>query len=150
MKREKPKSYTRLYSIWGTMRQRCNNPKNSSYRYYGGRGIKVCWRWNYSFEEFEKWALSHGYQEGLTIDRIDVNKGYQPTNCQWITRSENSKKDCVFSYKNASPEVIEYRKAMRKYGLSKKLYNEVVTDMIAEGKDPSQIKKPVRPEKPKV
>lgn len=142
------KSHTKLYSIWRTMRQRCNNPRNREYPNYGGRGIKVCWRWNYSFSEFEKWALTHGYKEGLTIDRINVNKGYQPSNCQWITRSENSRKSKSIDYFNLPPEEVEYRKAKRKYTLKKKLYNEVVADMIADGKDPSHIRKPVPPERP--
>lgn len=144
------KSYTSLYNIWRQMRQRCNNPKDESYHWYGGRGIKVCWRWNYSFIEFQKWALSHGYKEGLTIDRIDINKGYQPTNCQWLSRSDNSKKAHAIDRKQLTPEELEYRNAKRKYNRLKKMYDEVVADMIAEGKDPSQIKKPVPPEEPKV
>lgn len=92
MKREKPKSYTRLYNIWRTMKSRCFNPNNPQYKNYGGRGITVCKAWDNSFEVFEKWALSHGYTDNLTIDRIDNNGNYTARNCQWITRSENSSK----------------------------------------------------------
>lgn len=141
------KSNTRLYDIWRKMRQRCNNPKDKTYPYYGGRGIKVCWRWNYSFTEFEKWALSHGYKEGLTIDRIDINKGYQPTNCQWLTRSENSRKAHTTDRKNLPPEELEYRNAKRRYNQMIKMYDEAVEYLIEEGKDPSTLRKPVPPKR---
>ena len=79
------KSKTRLYRIWAGMKKRCQNKKSSNYRHYGGRGICVCSEWN-NFESFESWALSNGYQDNLSIDRIDVNGDYTPTNCRWVTR----------------------------------------------------------------
>ena len=85
-------SRTRLYQTWGMMKQRCYNPKSQIYHRYGGRGITVCDEWRNDFEAFREWALSHGYAEGLTIDRIDVDGNYCPENCQWLTRSENTKK----------------------------------------------------------
>ncbi len=81
---------TRLYNIWVHMRNRCNNPNREAYKWYGGRGIKVCEEWN-SYSEFKKWAMSHGYTDDMTIDRIDTNLGYCPGNCRWLTRSDNSK-----------------------------------------------------------
>ena len=71
------------------MKQRCNNPKDKAFRYYGAKGIQVCSEWNNDFKAFHDWALSAGYKEGLSIDRIDSNKNYEPTNCQWITLSAN-------------------------------------------------------------
>ena len=78
---------TRLYKIWGNMIQRCTNPNNTHYSYYGGKGVTVCTEWA-RFEDFKEWALANGYREDLTLDREDGDKGYDPSNCRWITRKE--------------------------------------------------------------
>ena len=79
---------TKLYILFHGMHDRCEREKNSHYKWYGGRGIKVCDEWS-DFVKFKEWALSHGYQEGLTIDRINPDGNYCPENCEWVTRSEN-------------------------------------------------------------
>ena len=79
---------TRLYAIWAAMKRRCYNPNCDPYKYYGGKGIKVCDEW-LEYDKFREWALSNGYAEDLSIDRIDSNGNYEPGNCQWITMQEN-------------------------------------------------------------
>lgn len=79
---------SRLYEEWKGIKYRCYNPKCSEYDRYGGRGITICPEWLNSFEAFRGWAIANGYQDNLTIDRIDNDGPYCPDNCQWITHKE--------------------------------------------------------------
>lgn len=81
---------TRLYSIWKSVKCRCNNSNHPTYKYYGERGITFHQPWNDSYVCFKEWALASGYQDDLELERIDVNKGYSPTNCTWITHHEQT------------------------------------------------------------
>jgi hypothetical protein len=74
---------TRLHTIWINMRNRCQQPSSSRFACYGGRGIRVCDDWQ-DFETFRKWATASGYKEGLSIERVDVDGNYEPSNCAWI------------------------------------------------------------------
>ena len=95
------RSKEKLYHVYYSILTRCNKENCSSYEYYGGRGIKCDFS---SYEEFRSWALSNGYKEGLTIDRIDVNGNYSASNCRWVTMKEqNSNRR---KYKNAITVVV--------------------------------------------
>lgn len=101
---------THLYKVWAKMKQRCYDINSDKYKLYGGRGIKVCNEWKNDFISFRNWALSNGYiDEKLpngfnkwTIDRIDVNGDYEPSNCRWVTQ----KTQCNNQRTN---RIIEYR-----------------------------------------
>lgn len=80
----------RIYNIWNGMQQRCFNKNNAEYEKYSKTSI--CEEWKNNYLIFEKWALENGYKKGLTIDRINPDEDYKPSNCRWITRSENSKR----------------------------------------------------------
>ena len=101
-------SGTRLYQIWENMKKRCKNKNNHHYKNYGGRGITVCQEWDNSFCAFRLWALSSGYNDDLTIDRINVNGNYEPSNCRWITSMEqckNLRKNVRLTY-NGKTQII--------------------------------------------
>lgn len=80
---------SKLYDAWRAMKERCGNPNHPDYGHYGGRGIRYCEEWK-DFQNFESWALSHGYAEGLTLDRKDNDGDYTPENCRWATMKQQN------------------------------------------------------------
>lgn len=80
----------RLRRIWQDMKARCYNPDHDSFKNYGGRGITVCREWKDDFTAFCLWAIKHGYKDGLSIDRIDNDKGYKASNCRWATAKQQA------------------------------------------------------------
>lgn len=94
---------TRLYNIWSGIKSRCFYKKYNRYKYYGGRGITMCEAWRNDFKAFYDWAMANGYKEDLTIDRIDVNGNYEPSNCRWATLKEqanNRQHTLLIKYEN--------------------------------------------------
>ncbi len=80
---------TVLYKRWASMKRRCLNKNEFAYKWYGGRGIRVCKQWM-RFEPFRDWAIANGFTENLTLDRIDSNKHYSPSNCRWVPFKEQT------------------------------------------------------------
>ena len=112
------KSKTRIYMIYHMMKQRCGNIKHNGYKWYGAKGIKVSKEWN-TFEQFYSWAMKNGYTEDLTIDRIDSLKDYEPTNCQWITSTENTIKSSCRESGNTKISIDEASEICEMYSTGK-------------------------------
>jgi hypothetical protein len=115
MAKSKKSISERIYKAWSNMIRRCNDESCCGYKYYGGKGIRVCDEW-LDYRAFKKWALSSGYQQNLEIDRIDGNKDYMPSNCRWVTHIENIRNRCnkiVFEYDGSSISVIELSKQLK-------------------------------------
>lgn len=92
----------RLYSIYDHIIQRTENKNHKNFKYYGGRGIKICNEWRKSFIVFYDWAINNGYKDGLTIDRIDVNGNYEPINCRWETMKVQARNTRTLRVNNTS------------------------------------------------
>lgn len=105
----------RLGKIWYDIQNRCYNEKCQAYKNYGARGIKVCDEWRNSYSSFENWAYSNGYADNLTIDRINVNLGYSPNNCRWVTKSQqcNNRTNNIFiEYNGERHSIAEWARVM--------------------------------------
>lgn len=104
------KKNSRLYGIWCGIKSRCYNKNNKSYKYYGERGISVCKEWQ-QFEAFMEWAMANNYSHTLTIDRINVNGNYEPSNCRWVTRkeqSQNTRENHYITFNNTTKTLTEW------------------------------------------
>ncbi len=104
----------RLYSIWKNMKQRCSNPNASKYEIYGGKGISVCEEWQ-EYINFHNWAMENGYDDDLTIDRIDNEKNYSPENCRWASYKEqslNTSQNRIIKFNGKSLTVTEWARRL--------------------------------------
>lgn len=125
-------SKTPLFRTWQHMLNRCRNKKINEYKNYGGRGISVCKEWQTSFESFRDWAISNGYSENLSIDRINVNGNYEPSNCRWTNakiQANNKRNNRLLTYNNKTQTLSQWadeinissqtiKKRIDKYGWS--------------------------------
>lgn len=103
--------HTKLYEVWKTMKQRCYNPNNKGYKNYGGRGISICDEWKNDFMSFYNWSIENNYKEGLSIDRINVNGNYEPSNCRWTTRvvqQNNTRVNKYFTINNETKSLADW------------------------------------------
>lgn len=132
------KNRERLYSIWCTMKTRCNNPNAKSYKDYGGRGIKVCSDWDI-YLSFKSWAINNGYSEELTLDRVNVNGDYCPSNCKWSTKEEqanNTRANVLIEINGVTLNATQWD---IRYGLPK----QTVAERYRRGKRGVDLLKPV-------
>lgn len=110
---------SRIWNIWTGMRDRCSRPNNKNYQRYGGRGICVCPEWDSDFQNFYDWSMENGYSDDLTIDRIDNDGNYEPSNCRWVTRKEQTRNRSITKTiplaRIAEIDGITYQAAYDKY-----------------------------------
>lgn len=134
---------TRLYKIWANMKRRCYSPKSQRYKHYGAKGIRVCDEWKNNFKNFAKWAYENGYTENLTLDRIDINKNYEPSNCRWATwkeQGQNTSRTHWITYNGETHSMsewadilnINYKALVRRINQSKWSIEKAFTTPIAQ------------------
>lgn len=102
---------TRLYKIWVGIKDRCYNSNSYNYENYGERGILVCDEWNSSYESFRDWAMCNGYSDSLTIDRVDYDGDYEPSNCRWTdvkTQANNRRTNRFITFKGETHTISEW------------------------------------------
>ena len=92
------RSKERLYTIYKGMRNRCYRTSNNNYKNYGAKGVVMCDDWEKDYTTFRNWALSNGYEDNLTIDRIDNEKPYSPDNCRWVTYTRQARNKSTNRY----------------------------------------------------
>lgn len=108
---------THLYRCYHHMLRRCYQTNSDHYHMYGGRGITVCEEWRSGFEAFRDWAFKNGYQEELSLDRIDVNGNYEPSNCRWINAKDqchNKRQSRMYEFNGKVQDIAQWA---NEYGL---------------------------------
>lgn len=129
--------YKQLYDLWRNVKKRCDSPKYPEFHLYGGRGISYCPSWK-EYETFKNWALSAGYQPGLTIERKDVNGNYVPGNCVFIpSRAQAQNRRKKATYRNGAAPTSQY-KGVSQYGSKWGAYICIHRKLIALGRHSSE------------
>lgn len=108
-------SKTRLYKIWAYMKKRCENANSSNYHLYGARGIKVCDEWSRDYTVFREWAIANGYKDDLSIDRIDPNGDYCPSNCRWadmFDQANNRRSNVYLEYNGRTMTMAQWAREL--------------------------------------
>lgn len=124
-------SNTKLYDVWKSMKQRCYNVNNKNYEDYGARGIHICEEWKTDYQTFYDWAITNGYQEGLSIDRIEVNESYKPSNCRWV----NQKIQCNNTRTNRHITYNEITHTLAEWSDLYKINEETLSCRLSRGWD---------------
>lgn len=122
---------TQAWNTYYSMKSRCNDRNNKSYKNYGGRGIGICREWEDSFVAFAEWAQDNGMKKGLQIDRINNNEGYSPENCRWVTPKENSRNrrsNLMIEHNGELVTLVEYSEILNiPYKEAHKKYSHLCT-----------------------
>lgn len=111
MKKIDLQHYKRISKTLSHMKDRCYNKHCDDYPMWGGRGITICDEWLNDYMSFYNWAISNGYDDTLTIDRIDNNKGYYPDNCRWVTRktqARNTRRNRIITFNGETRSLAEW------------------------------------------
>lgn len=134
------KTNTRLYKIYSKIKERCYYEKYPEYNLYGGRGIKMCEEWKTDFMSFYNWSINNGYNDKLSIDRIDFNGNYEPDNCRWadnILQANNKRNNIVLEYNGEKHTLPEWAKILE-------LPYSTLANRYKRGKSIDEILNPIK------
>lgn len=133
------KCHTRLHGVWSMMKQRCFNPNQRTFKWYGARGITVCPEW-LDFMGFYEWAMANGYSEGLTLDRIDPNENYTPENCRWVSWKEQ------MCNKRSNRQICAFGKTLtvQEWSETTGIHRSTIVNRLKAGWTPEQAVTPGR------
>lgn len=133
-------SRSRIYRTYTNMIRRCTSPIEIGYENYGGRGIQVCDEWLNDFMNFYNWAMGNGYNDNLTIDRIDNDGDYEPSNCRWVTM----KKQCRNKSNNRVICIEGVEKSLIEWAEYSGISYDVLKKRVQLNWKPEELLKPVR------
>ena len=130
-----------LRKIWGGMKKRCYDKSSKDYKNYGAKGVRICDEWLNDFESFYHWALTHGYERGLSIDRICNSRGYSPGNCHWVTKRAQGFNKSTNTRIEVDGKVLTLKEWSMKYGIRE---DTLIRRLQAGWSPKDAVTKPVR------